>query len=242
MGTVTLKKKDEFAEDAKLTVEQVKSLVPRAMKQNITPELVRTLNDIAEDPELRAIYRENVIGYMDVLQEPNISLKAYLAAVKYVSYKLMDKSNEAAWMMTFPERYQRMVDEDKGHDAIRAAVSAYNKGKIVNMVLERSLVPTWVLNSDIHQKAINHLAHLMKTAKSEKVQGDAASSLLTHLKPPESKKIDLEIGYKEDDSLRVMKNALAELANAKRKQIEDGDASAGEIAASRIIDVTPEIE
>jgi uncharacterized protein (UPF0147 family) len=233
--------KDLEGDHAPLTVEQIKKLVPRNMKAAISKNFVQKLNDVAEDPEVRNVFRENMVGFLDVLNEPNINMSAYISAVKYVSYKLMDHTNQSAWCKTFPERHQRMLEEEKGDDAIRAAVSAYSKGKIVNLVMEQALVPTWVLNADVRQKAINRLAHLMVKSKSEKVQADAAMGLLTHLKPPEAQKVDISIGEREDESLVAMRKAITDLAQAKRSEIEGGRATAGEMAASKIIDVEAEV-
>ena len=64
-------------------------------------------------------------------------------------------------------------------------MTSYNKNKLVNLILEQSMIPSWVLNQDMYQKALNVQCELMLTANSEKVS-DAANSILTHLKPPQS--------------------------------------------------------
>lgn len=44
---------------------------------------------------------------------------------------------------------------------ISSVVAIYNKGKLVNKIMEQSIVPTWILNQDLHQKAINVLAVIL---------------------------------------------------------------------------------
>lgn len=220
----------------KLTVEQLKNAVPKKNRNSITPQLVNKLNDIIEDPTIRETFRENVIGFSSVLSEPNVKLESYINAVKYVSYKMTGCSNQEAYSKTFPDRLERMQKEGRSPDVIRAAVSAYAKGKIVVALLEQSMVPTWIMNADIYQQAVNEQARLMLNAKSEKVRSDAANSLLHHLKAPEVAKVDLNVAVKEDESVIAMREALTDLVKEKRKSIEAGVFTAGEIAKSKLIE------
>ena len=112
----------------------------------------------------------------------------------------------------------------------------YNKSKLVNLVYAQSVIPTHVLNQDKFQEAINHQYFLMKNAASENVQSDAANSLLIHLKPPEEKQINLNIGLEETDSIKELKQTIFELANVQHKSIENKSWTAGEMAAARIIE------
>ena len=218
-----------------LTVDQVKAVMPARCKQNITDELVAQINELVEEPEVRELYRQNVLGYSDVLKDPNFSVKGYIHAVKYVGYKLMGYTNQDAWIKTFPDRYERMLRENKDPTYIRAIVSAYNRGQMVNRILEQSLVPTWVLNQDIYQDAINTQARLMMTAKSEKVRADAANSILTHLKRPEAAQVKLSVDVNEDESVKELRQAVTALAHQQRQAIATGLQDAKEVAEAKII-------
>jgi hypothetical protein len=222
-------------EDILLTVESLKGVMPKRQKHNINKALVDELNLIVTEPEARDSFRENLLGYTNVLQDPNIRLPTYIEAVKYVSFKLMGYTNQESWIKTFPARYKRLLDGGKDDGFLRATVACYNRGKVVNMILEQTLVPTYVLNQDLYQQALNVQARLMLTADSEKVRTDAANSLLVNLKQPETTKLDINIGVKEDDSLREMREATLELVKAQRLAIESGTNDAREIAESKII-------
>jgi hypothetical protein len=232
--TAMMTKSKALATDGEhpLTAEALKAVMPKRQKHNITDSLVNELNTLVKDPEERRAFRENLISYASVLEDPNVKLPDYVHAVRYVSYQLMGMTNQQAWVRTFPERYQRLIDDKKiseDDDAhLRATVSCYNKGKVVNTIREQTLIPTWVLNSDVHQKAINRLAILMVSSKSEKVQADAASSLLTHLKMPETVKMKLDVEVKEDDS--------TDLALAQRDAIKSGAADAQVIAEGKLVE------
>lgn len=225
--------------DRPLTTDALKAVMPKRQKHNITDSLVDELNQLVTDPEERRAFRENLVGYASVLEDPNVKLPDYIYAVRYVSFQLMGLTNQQAWIRTFPDRYQRLIDEgkiDENDDVhLRATVSSYNRGKVVNAIREQSLIPTWILNSDIHQKAINRLAHLMVASKSEKVQADAAASLLTHLKMPETVKMKLDVEVKEDDSIKQLRGAVTELVRAQREAIETGTADAQRIAEAKLI-------
>ena len=220
-----------------ITIEQLKQIIPARQKQNITQEFVDELNHIIEEPEYREQFRENIIGYADVLNDPNTSLKGYIRAVKYVSFKIMGFSNQNSWIRTFPERFQRLVDEEKPEAYVRSLVCAYNKGKLVNQILEQTLVPTWVLNNDKFQAAINTQALLMTTpGVSDKVKCDAANSLLTHLKRPEAAKLEIDIGIKDNDSIGELRREVDRLGEAQKEAIRSRTFNAQDIAESDVVD------
>ncbi len=222
-------------EDIPLTVDALKGVMPKRQKHNISKALVDELNLIVTDPEARDSFRENLLGYTNVLQDANIRLPTYIEAVKYVSYKLLGYTNQDAWIKTFPHRYQRCKDDGKDAGFIRATVSCYNRNKVVNLILEQTLVPSYVLNQDLYQKALNIQAKLMITADSEKVRTDAANSLLVHLKQPETTKVTLDVNVKEDDSIRELREATLELVNEQRLAIKAGAQTAKEVVEGKII-------
>ena len=104
----------------------------------------------------------------------------------------------------------------------------------MNLILEQSLIPSWVLNQDLYQKAINVQAELMMTANSEKVRSDAANSLLNHLRPPEVQKVELDIGVKPNNMLEDLKNSLFDLAAQQQKVIEAGVVELKDVREQRL--------
>jgi hypothetical protein len=222
---------------ANLTVDALKAAMPKRQKRNITPSLVDKLNKLVSDPEERVYFLENLLGYCHVLQEPHMKLDSYIYAVKYVSYKMMGLTNQDAWIKTFPDRYQRLVDIGKTEGHLRATVSGYNKNKTVVQVYEQAMIPVYIANADVFQKAVITQSDLMTDPKvSDKVRSDAANSLMTHLKPPEMTKVDLQVDIKEDDSLRQMRGAITELAIAQRDSIRSGGSDAQRIADAKLIE------
>jgi len=223
-------------EDIPITVDALKAVMPKRQKHNITNSLVAELNQVVTDPEYRDSFRDNLYAYTTVLSEPNVKLANYVNAVKYVSFKLMGNNNQESWIKTFPVRYQRLITQKKDAGFIRSTVACYNRNKIVNAVWELTMIPAWVYNQDLHQKALNTQAELMMSADSEKVRTEAANSLLTHLKMPEVSQVSLDINIKEDDSIRQLREVTLELSAQQRKMIDSGAMTADDVAGSKLIE------
>jgi hypothetical protein len=218
-----------------LTREQVEQALPPNLKNAATQQLTDRVNNIVSDPLIAEQIRENFISYTTVLKDGRFKTDDYLSAVTYVSFKLMGLSNQDAYMRTFPNRYQQLLAKGTSSKDIAAYVSAYNKGKLVNLILDQTLVPVWVLNQDVYQKAINVQADLMLNANSEKVRSDAADSLLNHLKRPEVKAVNLNLGVQENSGLTELKDLLTQLAEKQRQAISNG-------TPTRLIAAQPIIE
>lgn len=205
------------------TLVEVQSAVPPNIKNSITQSFVDNLNTISADPVLAEQIRNNFISYTRVMQEGKFKIDDYLNAVMYVSFKLMGSTNQDAYAKTFPTRYASLVAKGTSSKDIAAYVSAYNKGKLVNLILEQTLVPAWVLNQHIFQQAINVNAEIMNDEEvSPKVRVEAANSLLTHLKKPEAIKATINMDMKETSGINELKTALAEMAEKQRELIQGG--------------------
>jgi hypothetical protein len=218
-----------------LTVEQFKQALPDKVKKSINQELIDQINTTLSEPELFESYRENLLSYTKVMADGRFKVDSYIQAVKYVSHKLMGCTNIEAYTKTFPDKYQRFVAQGVQAKDIASYVTAYNKSKLVNLIFEQTLIPSYVLNQDLYQRALNVQADLMVNSGSDKVRCDAANSLLTHLKMPETQKVELEIGVKEDSSIGALRQATLELARAQRLAMEAGAMSAQEVAHAKIV-------
>ena len=221
-----------------LTIEQFRMALPDKVKKSVNQELIDSVNNVLIDPEMFESYRDNLLSYTKVMADGRFKVPEYVNAVRYVSHKLMGCTNIEAYTKTFPDKYARFVANGVQAKDIASYVTAYNKSKLVNLIFEQTLIPSYVLNQDLYQKALNVQADLMVNAKSEKVKCDAANSLLTQLKMPEITKVELDIGVKEDSSINALRQATLELARQQRLSMEAGQTTAQEAAHSKIaIDV-----
>ena len=171
-----------------------------------------------------------------MIKEGKFKLTSYVSAVKYVTQKLAGKNNQDAYMATFPDKWNDWIARNVSAKDISSYVSVYNGSKLVNLILEQTLVPNWILNQDIRQKAINHLATLMTTANSEKVQAEAAIGLLNHLKMPEKLKVELDVGVKENSVMDQLQKASLDLAERMRQMAASGAMSAQDLLDMKVID------
>lgn len=218
-----------------LTKDQFKAALPKEARLRVTDEMVDHINDLISQPDLRENFRDNLIGYSMVLGQGKYKLMDYINAVKFVSYKMLGSSAMESYAKTFPERYQKLIDEGADNNTISAYSSAYNKNQLVNKIFEQTLVPTHILNADLFQKAINVQATLMMTAKSEKVRSDAAAKLMDTLKPPETKKVELNVSTNEDKSINELRESTMALVAQQRKMLEAGMSDAKGIAHSKLV-------
>ena len=218
-----------------LTLDQFKLALPDKVKKSINQELIDQINNTLSDPEMYESYRDNLISYTKVMADGKFKVTQYIDAVRYVSFKLMGCTNIEAYTKTFPDKYQRFIQQGVQAKDIASYVTAYNKSKLVNLIFEQTLIPSHVLNQDMYQRALNVQADLMINAKSEKVRCDAANSLLTQLKAPEVKKVELDIGVKEDGSIAALRATTLELARQQRLMVESGAMNAQEVAHGKLI-------
>tara|TARA_B110000908_G_scaffold18813_1_gene21131 strand:- start:860 stop:1552 length:693 start_codon:yes stop_codon:yes gene_type:complete len=218
-----------------LTLDQFKQALPAHVKKNVNQEIIDNVNSLISDPEMREAYRDNLISYTHVLKNGKFKLSNYLDAVRYVSYKLMGSTNIDSYSKAFPEKITKFQNQGVASKDIASYVTAFNKSKLVNLILEQTLVPSWVLNQDLYQSALNTQAELMLSARSEKVRSDAANSLLTHLKQPETQKIELDIGMKEDSSINALRKTTMELVAQQKLMLNAGVMDAQGVAHSQLI-------
>ena len=220
------------------SLDELDAALPSQLKGKMTPEIAQNLNTIITDEQVAQAFRDNFVSYTNVLQTGKFKLESYMDAVAYVSFKLMGYTDKECYQRTFPSRYAELVARGTTAKDIAAYVAAYNRNVLVNRVLEQTLIPTYVLNQDIYQKAINVQADLMINGKSETVRMKAADSILNHLKKPETSKVEISMGIKDTQEVDDLRTAMAELAANQRALIAQGTTTK-DIAHQRIIDVTP---
>jgi len=214
----------------------VQQAAPAAVRKRIDQDFVDLLNNISTDPEYADIFRENALNYLHVLKEGKFQMEQYLNAVKYVSFKVMEDTNIAAYTKTFPQKYQEFLANGVSDKDISRYVTAYNQSKLVNLIYEQTAIPVWIVNQHHRQSAINRLAHLMEHANSEKVQQESANALLTHLKTPEVAKAEIDVTINEGEGIASLRQTVREFTNIQQQKIINGEMSAKDVAHSRIID------
>lgn len=211
----------------------------------ITQDVVDTLNGLEgeEGIDFADVVKGRLLSHSKILGSGTYQMKDYINAIKYVSYKLLDHPNIDAYMLTFPDRYQRLLDlhkalGDEAHIRVRkisSYVAEYNQTELVAKVTEQSLVPIHILNVPARQDALNVLTEIMVHGKSEKERVNAADAVLVHTKPPETTKISMDVNVSGSDAIADMQATMRELALVQQKSIAIGSQSSLEIAESKLV-------
>lgn len=219
-----------------LTKDLVQAL-PKSIRTTISDELLQSINDvITSDNYMKLSYRDNLLGFSSILKDGKFKITDYLNAVRYVSYRLMGLGINDSYSRTFPDRYGRLISEGADAKYISSFSSAFNKTKLVTMLMEQSLVPTYVLNQDLFQEAINVQARIMNDINvSAKVRSDAANSLMTHLKQPEKTKVEMDIKINEGDTINELREVTRQLAEQQLSMIQSGSVTVVQVAHSKIV-------
>jgi hypothetical protein len=218
-----------------LTEEEFRQALPDKIKKSVNSQIIAQINQTLSNPEEFETYRDNLLSYGRVMSEGRFKVTSYVDAVKFVSHRLSGKTNIESYTRTFPDKITRFAATQVESKDVASYVTAYSKSKLVALLMEQTLTPAWILNQDLYQRALNTQAELMMTATSEKVRTDAANSLLTHLKQPETQTVELSIGVKEDSSIDQLRDATMRLAQAPRLALTAGAVDAEFIAQSPVV-------
>ncbi|MPS62123.1 hypothetical protein [Acinetobacter sp.] len=219
-----------------ITADQLRDALPDSLKKSVSQEVIDHINKTLSDPDMYETYRDNLLNYTSVMQEGRFRVTDYVNAVKYVSNKLLGHSNFESYIRTFPDRYQSWLARKMSQKDMSAHVAGYNKSKLVNLIYEQTQIPTWVLNQDLFQKALNVQADLMMNAKSEMVRTNAANSLLNHLKPPQTQQVQLDLTVKESSAIDELRRSTMEYVAAQKQAIRAGAITAKDAAEARVIE------
>lgn len=218
------------------TKQELQSALPDSVHKSINDQVVADINKVLTDPDFRDVFRDNMVSYNRVLKEGKFKLTDYMNAVMYVSYKVMGYSNMDAYSKVFPDKVNGWLMMNKSAKDISSHVAGYNNNKLVNLVYEQAVIPTHILNQDKFQAAINMQFEIMNDKNaSHKVRSDAANSLMTHLKQPETKQINLNVGMQETDFIRQLQDQVYGLAHEQQMAIQDKRTNAKLVAQSKIL-------
>lgn len=229
-----------------ITVEKLMDTVPKHAKRFITEEVVALLNRLqSEEGEAFAeAYKQNFISHTRVLNTGEFTMKDYINAVKFVSYRLLQHPDIDAYMLTFPDRYAKLMerwraegleDGDIRANKISPYVSMYKKNALVVKITEQALVAPHVLNAPMFQQALNIQMEIAMTARSEQVRSMAAESVMKYTKAPEVAKIEMDVAIKGGDEVAALRDEMARLAELQLKQIESKNMTSKDVAHSKLL-------
>jgi len=213
-----------------VTIDSLKAVIPKSLRSNVDQRMVDFVNGVSKDAQLAESYRNNVLTYISVIKDGRFKLQDYLKAIEYVTYKLMGDTNKEAYIKTFPDRYQRMIDGKYEEKKIHGRISAYNSGYLVSKILERTIIPPSVSYRDAFHQAMMKEIDLMHNARSETVQEKAARTILEMTKPSEEANVTIDMNIKESEDIVEQYNKALDLASMKMLDMIQKGANVKDVA------------
>jgi len=218
----------------KITKSRLEGLLPKGSKHNITDEILELVDNMESDTGLpQELLEEEVMSYMYILKKaPRTSVTELINAVKFCNLK-RNHTNEDAWKIVFPDRYDKLVEEGK---QIANHVAMYNSTKLVQEIDKEMLIPFHIQYASYQHAAIKKQYDLMNGRAAPNANGEpmtcspmvqhlAAKALLEATKMPETAKIDLTVSKSEEEvsMQQEMNMQLAQLVKMQKARLDAGE-------------------
>lgn len=212
-----------------LTVEDVQNALP-SRKNAITQELVDVLNEVKDEAEFQGEPLLNTaVVYEKLMINNKASVREFVDAIRFCAYLVtMDDNYTEAYKKTF--YYRDFVKERISADTksikyaeLTSAASRYRRNnKLVADLLVYSQAPLEIMYLGWRYKAVGVLADTMMNAKLDRDKINAAKELLVATKGPETKRIELDIGVKENSAIASLNEQLSVMAGKQVMLLESG--------------------
>ena len=213
-----------------VTIDDLKRLFPKK-KNAITDKAVELINATINDPEFNGQDLVNTMStYENVMHKNSADMEEYINAIRFCAYlesngdKLVD-----AYKRTFIHREFVSSRMDAPYDsleykALTVAASRYRKNQLVVDILTMADVPLYLLFQGQRYTAVKVLADEMINAPLAKDRIAAADKLLLHVKPPETSKMELNIGIGQSavDIQSSLNEQLTKLAMQQQALLAQG--------------------
>lgn len=203
-----------------MDAKELQQALPARLKDSLTQSSISSLLNTLNDPAEIEAMKDNFITYAHVLEGGKYKVDSYVNAIKYVTFKLMGLSNFDAYTRTFPDRYNNYISNGTPLSTIHTYVHSFNTSKLVTQLMEQSVIPTHIMYKDCFHEALFVQMALMKdTNVSDKVRSDAAAHVMNHTRPPDVKKVELDVSVKSDPVLNDLMAGLNSYAESVRSSI-----------------------
>lgn len=219
-----------------VTVEQLRNIYPKKVNDTVLANCANKINEYLGSMNSieKGIYKDNVFTFLDILADSNnrVGIDKYLNAVKFCMYKMQGNTDVRSYSMTFPDKIQKMANEKIPNSYLYAYAQAYAKSKLVVQIMTKMMIPAHIQFQDIFTKAVMVQASIMDDdTVSPKVRSDAANSLMTHLKQPEIKQMELQVNTSDTGgAIDKLTEALQALTGKQRELILEGEYTVSDIA------------
>jgi hypothetical protein len=211
-----------------VTMEDMKRLFPKK-KESITEELVTIINDANNNPFFSGDeFMNTIITYKDVMEKQKASLKDYLAAIRFCAYlesedyNLTEAYKKSHCHTEFVRERLDSPTNSAEYKQLTNAASRYRKRPLIVQILTQSQLGLHLMFQGEQYRAINVLSDIMVNGRSEMARVAAAKELLANTKAPETHKLELDIGIRNESAMESLNAQLAQFALQSMEQLKNG--------------------
>jgi len=213
-----------------ITPERLKELFPMK-KGTITDETAKMINDATNDPMFNGDeFVEQMLSYRGVMEQNSYSMKDYIMALKFCAYLEAEKDNAIEAYKRARANDQWVIDRTNAvagslpYNELSGAASRYRNRPIVKKILTQADMPLYLMFQGARYEAVAQLAKEMTTAAYSKDRISAADKLLTHVKPPDDIKVELEVGMNAEakSATEQLNEQLMKVAMGQKAQLDAG--------------------
>ena len=198
-------------------------------KINITEEDYKLIKASAEDYEFDGYTLvDSLLDNKDIIIKFRINFTQYLQAIKFCAYLVGGKEPAySAYAKAFADRefvQERINDSigSEGYKQLASAASRYANYPYVKEIIRLEANSIYLSYRKEFGDAVDVLATEMKTAAYSKDRIAAADKLLTHIKPPETLKIEANINHNSIGLHEQIQNQLEALMVNQQRMLDNG--------------------
>ncbi len=190
--------KPRVSESQGITVDKLKSFLPKGSGATLTQAIVDDINSIEDNTGLPQEYmEEKILGNMHQLSGSGVTVEKLVNAMKYCEL-CNHYTNKKSWEIVFPAKHKKIVDEGRFLDS---HVSMFENSALVVSIKKDMMIPTYITYKPFFHESIMKQVNLMRGKSANEddrvsahVQHLAASKLSEMLAMPEDNTIELKIG------------------------------------------------
>lgn len=217
-----------------LTVEKLKSFMPKGASAEVTQAIVDKINNTGNDTGLlQEVFEEQILSYAGLVSGKGRTFEKLVNALKYCNLKLIPgMTNEKAWAITFPDKYDKLITEKR---FAASHVSMYNSSEMVIEIDKMLMMPVAIQYAPMFHHSVKKLFDLSNgfaangKEASAHVQFMATAELAKLTRMPETAKVEVDVKVNQGSIIDEYEKAISMMANAKLNEIKNGSNMFGTI-------------
>ncbi len=183
-----------------ITLSELKDLLPKKYKNKGSDKLVKSINDLIVHSDYGDEFAEMFVTSITVLSgRATWTIEQFINACKFLCLLSMEVSVTDAYIKVFYERWEakKKAHPDAVEHDMRGEAARFGHNTLVNAIRDQKQIKFHLVNQDVAQRMVAQLEWLAFNARSDVAKVSAATAVLKETRPPETQKIELEVGLGE---------------------------------------------